>query len=129
MHPTPGVVMVSANQQVNRWPPACIHSGIMVLICDDQPDVLVALDLLLKDSGYRARMTASPKELLSELNRRPADLILTDMNFDRDTTSGNEGTSPHATARWRCPNARTMRGCETTRDRSSSTDIAAFGNH
>ena len=63
----------------------------MVLICDDQPDVLVALDLLLKDSGYRARMTASPKELLSELNRQPADLILTDMNFDRDTTSGNEG--------------------------------------
>jgi sigma-B regulation protein RsbU (phosphoserine phosphatase) len=63
----------------------------MVLVCDDQPDVLVALDILLKDGGYRARMTASPDELLSELNRESVDLVLTDMNFDRDTTSGNEG--------------------------------------
>lgn len=68
-----------------------MNTGIMVLSCDDQPDVLVALDLLLKDSGYRARMTASPKELLTELNRQPVDLILTDMNFDQDTTAGNEG--------------------------------------
>lgn len=36
-------------------------------------------------------MAASPKEMLTEANRQPVDLILTDMNFDRDTTSGNEG--------------------------------------
>lgn len=65
----------------------------MVLVCDDQPDVLVALDILLKDGGYRARMTVSPDELLAELNRgsQPIDLVLTDMNFARDTTSGREG--------------------------------------
>jgi sigma-B regulation protein RsbU (phosphoserine phosphatase) len=78
-------------QRVAPWPSACIVTGIVVLVCDDQPDVLVALDILLKDGGYRARMTASPNELLSELNRQPVDLVLTDMNFHRDTTSGKEG--------------------------------------
>lgn len=65
----------------------------MVLVCDDQPDVLVALDILLKDGGYRARMTASPDELLNELggSKQTVDLVLTDMNFARDTTSGREG--------------------------------------
>ncbi len=64
----------------------------MVLVCDDQPDVLVALDILLKDNGLPSRMTASPNELLGELGRnQPVDLILTDMNFHRDTTSGVEG--------------------------------------
>ncbi len=51
----------------------------------------MALDILLKDGGYPARMTASPKELLAELNRQPVDVVLTDMNFHRDTTSGREG--------------------------------------
>jgi phosphoserine phosphatase RsbU/P len=65
----------------------------MLLVCDDQPDVLVALDLLLKGAGLEARMTASPGELLRELKRDSYDLVLTDMNFARDTTSGGEGLS------------------------------------
>lgn len=65
----------------------------MVLVCDDQPDVLVALELLLKDAGYRSCMTDSPGSLLAELSRGEErfDLVLTDMNFARDTTSGREG--------------------------------------
>jgi phosphoserine phosphatase RsbU/P len=63
----------------------------MVLVCDDQPCVLVALELLLKEGGYPATMTSSPRELIEELERQPVDLVLTDMNFARDTTSGHEG--------------------------------------
>jgi sigma-B regulation protein RsbU (phosphoserine phosphatase) len=62
-----------------------------ILVCDDQPDVLIALQLLLKGAGYEARTTDSPRRLFDHLAARPYDLVLTDMNFSRDTTSGREG--------------------------------------
>ena len=68
-----------------------MDSPKLVLVCDDQPDVLVALDLLLKEAGYRAKLTATPTELLDALQTVRADVVLTDMNFARDTTSGGEG--------------------------------------
>ncbi len=62
-----------------------------IVVCDDQSDVLDALGFLLKGAGYHAELTASPDQALEAgAQSRPA-LVLTDMNFTRDTTSGAEG--------------------------------------
>src|SRR5436305_12212259 len=62
-----------------------------LLICDDQPDVLEALRLLLKGQGWLAVTADSPKSLLDTVRGGGFDLILTDLNYTRDTTSGQEG--------------------------------------
>ena len=63
-----------------------------VLVCDDQPDVLEALRLLLKGQGWQAVTADSPQRLLETVRGcGPFDLILTDLNYTRDTTSGQEG--------------------------------------
>ena len=62
-----------------------------VLVCDDQPDVLEALRLLLKGQGWQTVTADSPRRLLETVRGGPFDLILTDLNYTRDTTSGQEG--------------------------------------
>jgi phosphoserine phosphatase RsbU/P len=62
-----------------------------ILIADDQPDVLEALRLLLKGQGYMTEAVSSPAALLEAIGRREFDLILMDLNYARDTTSGREG--------------------------------------
>jgi sigma-B regulation protein RsbU (phosphoserine phosphatase) len=62
-----------------------------VLVCDDQADVLEALRLLLKGQGYQAVTVDSPRALLRAARSEPFDLILADLNYTRDTTSGEEG--------------------------------------
>jgi phosphoserine phosphatase RsbU/P len=62
-----------------------------VLISDDQPDVLYAMRLLLESQGYEAVTVDSPDALLREVRMEEFDLILTDLNYTRDTTSGDEG--------------------------------------
>src|ERR1700751_5401562 len=62
-----------------------------ILIADDQVDVLEALRLLLKGHGYVTEAVASPAALLDAISRREFDLILMDLNYARDTTSGREG--------------------------------------
>ena len=62
-----------------------------ILIADDQPDVLNALRLLLKGQGYETEGVASPTELLRAVEAREFDLLLMDLNYARDTTSGREG--------------------------------------
>src|SRR6188508_636323 len=62
-----------------------------ILVADDQPDVLEALRLLLKGSGYDVDTVNSPTAALSALERRDYDAMLLDMNYARDTTSGREG--------------------------------------
>ena len=62
-----------------------------ILIADDQPDVLNALRLLLKGQGYETEGVASPAELLRTVAAREFDLLLMDLNYARDTTSGREG--------------------------------------
>ena len=62
-----------------------------VLVCDDQPDVLHALQLLLEGQGYEAVTVDSPRALLREARSDEFDLILADLNYTRDTTSGEEG--------------------------------------
>jgi sigma-B regulation protein RsbU (phosphoserine phosphatase) len=65
--------------------------GRRILIADDQPDVLEALRLLLKGHGYITETVTSPAALLEALSAREFDLILMDLNYARDTTSGREG--------------------------------------
>jgi phosphoserine phosphatase RsbU/P len=62
-----------------------------IIIADDQPDVLEALRLLLKGHGYVTETVTSPASLLEALGRSEFDLVLMDLNYARDTTSGREG--------------------------------------
>jgi DNA-binding NtrC family response regulator len=62
-----------------------------VLIADDQPDVLEALRLLLKAEGYQIELVSSPAGVLASLDAREFDVVLMDLNYARDTTSGQEG--------------------------------------
>jgi len=62
-----------------------------VLIVDDQPDVLEALRLLLKGAGYFIETAKSPDDALAAALLSDYELILVDMNYTWDTTSGEEG--------------------------------------
>ncbi len=66
-------------------------SNPRVLIADDQPDVLVALRLLLKGEGFDIESAASPAAVLKAVESRDFDAVLMDLNYARDTTSGQEG--------------------------------------
>jgi len=58
---------------------------------DDQQDVLDALRLLLKGHGYSIETVNSPADLLAAVARQEFDILLIDLNYARDTTSGREG--------------------------------------
>lgn len=62
-----------------------------VLVADDQPDVLEALRLLLKAEGYQIEAVSSPNAVIAALEIREFDCLLMDLNYTRDTTSGQEG--------------------------------------
>src|SRR6476620_3134569 len=62
-----------------------------VLIADDQSDVLEALRLLLKAEGFHLETASSPAGVLAALEAREFDVALIDLNYARDTTSGEEG--------------------------------------
>jgi len=62
-----------------------------ILIADDQPDVLIALRLLLKSEGFETESATSPAAIISAIEERDFDAVLMDMNYARDTTSGQEG--------------------------------------
>ncbi|HJY07604.1 MAG TPA: response regulator, partial [Bryobacteraceae bacterium] len=62
-----------------------------ILIADDQPDVLEALRLLLKCDGYKIEAAESPAEVLRSFEHKDFDLVIIDLNYSRDTTSGQEG--------------------------------------
>ena len=61
------------------------------LIADDQPDVLAALRLPLKGAGYQTEAADSPAAVLDAIQHEKFDLVLMDLNYARDTTSGKEG--------------------------------------
>jgi DNA-binding NtrC family response regulator len=66
-------------------------SPARVLIADDQADVLEALRLLLKSEGFQIETANSPAGVLKALELRDYDVVLMDLNYARDTTSGQEG--------------------------------------
>ncbi len=62
-----------------------------ILIADDQPDVLEALRFLVKGEGYQAEAVTSPAAAVDAVEARDFDAVLMDLNYTRDTTSGQEG--------------------------------------
>ncbi len=62
-----------------------------ILVVDDQADVRESLRLLLKSEGFRVETAGSPAAALASVEEAPPDLVLMDMNYGRDTTSGAEG--------------------------------------
>jgi phosphoserine phosphatase RsbU/P len=71
--------------------PQAASSDLRILVGDDQVDVLEALRLLLKGAGFQSVLVDSPQALLRAARAEPFDLILMDLNYARDTTSGEEG--------------------------------------
>ena len=66
-------------------------SARRVLIADDQSDILQALKLLLSDEGYEVTAARSPAEVLDRVGAADFDVAILDLNYTRDTTSGQEG--------------------------------------
>jgi DNA-binding NtrC family response regulator len=64
---------------------------VRVLIADDQPDILNALRLLLLDEGFEVVEARSPVEAIERIEAADLDLAILDLNYTRDTTSGQEG--------------------------------------
>jgi DNA-binding NtrC family response regulator len=62
-----------------------------VLIGDDQPDIIAALKLLLGGEGYEVVAAASPSAVVAAIEDSDFDVALLDLNYTRDTTSGQEG--------------------------------------
>src|SRR6516165_8450052 len=62
-----------------------------VLLADDQADIRDSLRLLLKTEGYETQGVASPSEAINAIEAREFDAVLMDLNYARDTTSGQEG--------------------------------------
>src|SRR5262245_43127208 len=62
-----------------------------VLVIDDNPAVATALEVLLSMHELRTISERSPAAALARLAREPVDLVIQDMNFSSDTTSGEEG--------------------------------------
>ena len=62
-----------------------------ILVADDQSDVLEALRLLLKSEGYATEAVKSPAAVIKAVEARDYALVLMDLNYARDTTSGQEG--------------------------------------
>jgi DNA-binding NtrC family response regulator len=62
-----------------------------ILVADDQADVLAALRLLLKGEGFSIDAASSPSGVLKAIETQEFDVVLIDLNYARDTTSGSEG--------------------------------------
>ncbi|HEY1803547.1 MAG TPA: sigma-54 dependent transcriptional regulator [Terracidiphilus sp.] len=64
---------------------------IRVLVADDQPHILEAVELLLSPQGMAVDCVRSPQLLMEALGQCDYDVLLIDLNYTRDTTSGQEG--------------------------------------
>jgi len=62
-----------------------------ILVADDQPDVLEAMRILLKSAGYQIDAVTSLAGILNALEKKDYALLMMDLNYTRDTTSGQEG--------------------------------------
>jgi phosphoserine phosphatase RsbU/P len=86
------VLSVSLEKQSGKSSPRSEQtSRPRILISDDQHDILTALSLLLKLNNYTTATVDSPQEALEAVRRTAFDLIMIDLNYSRDTTSGQEG--------------------------------------
>lgn len=62
-----------------------------ILVIDDDTGILSSLELLLRMAGYDATVETQTNQLMRHLASKSFDLVLMDMNFQKDTTSGKEG--------------------------------------
>jgi len=62
-----------------------------ILAADDQPHILDAIEFLLKPEGYKVDVVRSPDLVRDALTSAQYDAVLMDLNYTRDTTSGQEG--------------------------------------
>lgn len=62
-----------------------------IIIADDDTHIITALKLLLKSEAYDVSAVTSPEALLQSLKQKDYSLALIDLNYQKDTTSGNEG--------------------------------------
>ena len=62
-----------------------------ILIADDDPSVVAAIDLLLREEGYATLTANDTQQIVFHTQKKSYDLILMDMNYQLDTTSGQEG--------------------------------------
>src|SRR5437899_10002658 len=62
-----------------------------ILIADDQRDVLEALRILLKGEGHQTDSVTSLAGIFNALEKKDYALLMMDLNYTRDTTSGQEG--------------------------------------
>src|SRR5215475_8883130 len=74
-----------------------------VLVVDDNPAVVTALEVLLSLRELRTLRADSPARALALLDREPVDVVIQDMNFRADTTSGEDGAALFRAIRARCP--------------------------
>ena len=73
------------------WSGSDPNEAARLLIADDQPHILAALELLLKPEGYTVDLVRSPAAVLERLGQTDYDALIIDLNYTRDTTSGQEG--------------------------------------
>lgn len=62
-----------------------------ILIADDQEDILEAFRLLLKPEGFEMKTASSPQKVRRLVRKHDFDLVIIDLNYERNTTSGKEG--------------------------------------
>jgi DNA-binding NtrC family response regulator len=77
--------------------------GRSILVIDDSEAVRTAFDVLLSLHGARVLTADSPGAGLAALAREPVDLVIQDMNFRRELTSGEEGVALFREIRARLP--------------------------
>jgi DNA-binding NtrC family response regulator len=70
---------------------SAVDTAPRALVADDQADVVESLRLLLKGEGFRFDSATSPQGVLRALESQDFDVLLIDLNYARDTTSGQEG--------------------------------------
>lgn len=68
-----------------------MSTGLPILIADDQRDVLQALRLMLKAEGFQTTCVGDPADAVEAVRGRTFGVALIDLNYTRDTTSGQEG--------------------------------------
>ena len=83
--------MISLHTTSSPVPPIHNPQPPRTLIADDDADILTALRLLLINDGYELETVSSPAALLEAIERSQFDVVLMDLNYARDTTSGREG--------------------------------------
>lgn len=79
------------NPGLGATQPSARSSRPRALIADDDPGIVMALQILLENNGYELETVSSPAAVLDAVRLSQFDVVLIDLNYTRDTTSGREG--------------------------------------